>query len=622
MRQVVIGMAGHIDHGKTSIIKSLTGTQTERYSEEIERGLTIDIGFAFLNDNISLIDVPGHEKFIKNMLTGSYSIDFAILVIAANDGIMPQTIEHFDILKLLGVKYGLVVLNKIDLVDHDWTELLIEDIQDMTKKTFLEDCKIIKTSAIKNIGIKELNDEIVNSCKNIPFQYDRDFFRMAIDRAFTIKGYGTVATGTVTSGNISIGDIVEVLPNLKQYKIRGIQSQEKSIETVGIGYRAAINVGNLDVKDIKRGCQISSPGYLNKMNKIIVRCTLLEKLKKPLKQNQRVRVHIGTNESIGRVSLGGSNELQPGDSCVLLIKLESQVIATMGDKFILRTFSPLITIGGGIVITDVANLSWKQIKSYIKDIDNLKSTQIKKYIIEIQRFKPLSYQDSKIKFGLGDAQIENFIKSVDDIFSIKYKSKRWVFSTNQLANCKKELLKFLKSNQDKYDLGFSKSLILQNTNGDEKFIDFLLDSLEEKNEIYKKDEKWIIKGEKITLNDSDQLLKNNLINILDKEGFVTSSLDKLSEINNCNKEKLKKILNVLEKNDEIIRVNETLMFSNSNLNNLKKDLIHFFSSNEILSMRDFKELTHTSRKYAVPLLEYLDKIKFTFRVPDGRKLIK
>ena len=246
-----------------------------------------------------------------------------------------------------------------------------------------------------------------NSCKNIPFKYDRDFFRMAIDRAFTIKGYGTVATGTVTSGNISIGDTVEVLPNLKQYKIRGIQSQEKSVETVGIGHRAAINIGNLDVKNIKRGCQISSPGYLNKMNKIIVRCTLLKNLKKPLKQNQRVRLHIGTNESIGRVSLVDSNELQPGESCVLLIKLESQVIATMGDKFILRTFSPLITIGGGIVIADVANLSWKQIKSYIKDINSLKSSQIKKYIIEIQRFNPLSYQDSKIKFGLGDAQIEN-----------------------------------------------------------------------------------------------------------------------------------------------------------------------------------------------------------------------
>ena len=265
MRQVVIGMAGHIDHGKTSIIKSLTGKQTERYAEELERGLTIDIGFAFLNKNISLIDVPGHEKFIKNMLTGSYGIDFAILVIAADDGIMPQTLEHFDILKLLNIKRGMIVINKVDLVDDDWIELLIEDIRDMIKETFLENCKIVKTSTINSVGIQELNDAILESCRDMPSKYDRGFFRMAVDRVFTIKGYGTVATGTVTSGNISNGDVIEVMPNSERYKVRGIHSQEKPVETVGIGYRAAINIGNLNISDISRGHQLSSPGYLVKL---------------------------------------------------------------------------------------------------------------------------------------------------------------------------------------------------------------------------------------------------------------------------------------------------------------------------------------------------------------------
>ena len=622
MKQVVIGMAGHIDHGKTSIIKSLTGTKTERYSEEVERGLTIDIGFAFLNNNISLIDVPGHEKFIKNMLTGSCAIDFAILVIASDDGIMPQTIEHFDILKLLKIKQGLIVLNKIDLVDKDWIELLIEDIQEMTKGSFLENCKIVKTSTTQNIGIQALKNEILSHSENISNKYDRGFFRMAIDRAFTIKGYGSVVTGTVTSGQISIGDTIDVLPNRKQYKIRGLHSQGELVEEVAMGARAAINIGNLDINNIARGHQVSSLGYLSIFKKIIVRFTLLKKIKKPLKQNERIRIHIGTNESIGRISLVNLDQLDPGESCILLIKLESKIIATMGDKFILRTFSPLMTIGGGEVIDGIIDEKWKKIKDYIISLENLQGSDIKKHMIESQKFKPLLYQEGKIKFGLGNKQIEEFINLNNDFFYIEYKSKKWLVTVKQLDNCRLKLLKILSSNKDIYDIGFSKSLILQKTNGDDRFLDFLLKDLEDSKQIYKKNEKWIIKGEEIVLNRADELLKDNLLEILNKQGFETPNLEELSIRNNCDKERTKKILSILEKNNEVVRINETLIFSMKNLSILKEDLNKFFSLNEILLMKDFKEITGTTRKYAIPLLEYFDKIKFTFRVDEGRKLIR
>jgi len=622
MKQVVIGMAGHIDHGKTSIIKSLTGTKTERYSEEVERGLTIDIGFAFLNNNISLIDVPGHEKFIKNMLTGSCAIDFAILVIASDDGIMPQTIEHFDILKLLKIKQGLIVLNKIDLVDKDWIELLIEDIQEMTKGSFLENCKIVKTSTTQNIGIQALKNEILSHSENISNKYDRGFFRMAIDRAFTIKGYGSVVTGTVTSGQISIGDTIDVLPNRKQYKIRGLHSQGELVEEVTMGARAAINIGNLDINNIARGHQVSSLGYLSIFKKIIVRFTSLKKIKKPLKQNERIRIHIGTNESIGRISLVNLDQLDPGESCILLIKLESKIIATMGDKFILRTFSPLMTIGGGEVIDGIIDEKWKKIKDYIISLENLQGSDIKKHMIESQKFKPLLYQEGKIKFGLGNKQIEEFINLNNEIFYIEYKSKKWLVTVKQLDNCRLKLLKILSSNKDIYDIGFSKSLILQKINGDDRFLDFLLKDLEDSKRIYKKNEKWIIKGEEIVLNRADGFLKDNLLEILNKQGFETPNLEELSIRNNCNKERTKKILSILEKNNEVVRINETLIFSMKNLSILKEDLNKFFLLNEILLMKDFKEITGTTRKYAVPLLEYFDKIKFTFRVDEGRKLIR
>ena len=622
MSQIVIGMAGHIDHGKTSLIKSLTGQKTERYSEEVERGLTIDIGFAFLNDKITLIDVPGHEKFIKNMLTGSYGIDFAILVIAADDGIMPQTKEHFEILKLLGVKQGLIVLNKIDLVEQDWIDLLIEDIKGMTEKSFLENSSIIKTSTTNNIGIEELRESIIKYSQSIPGKYDRGFFRLAIDRAFTIKGHGTVVTGTVTSGEICTGSMVDVMPNNQKYKIRGMHSHEKIVDKVGIGSRAAININNLDIDDIYRGYQICSPGYLAMAKKLIVSCTLLDNLKKPLKQNQRVRIHIGTSEVIGRVSLVDIDNLEPGETDNILIKLESEVIAAMDDKFILRTFSPIITIGGGEVIDRMSELSWKEAKKFIRNINGMSKDQIKYYMIEHLGFNPLTYKNIQMKFGLGDNQINQFINSNQGLCLIEYKSQKWVVSNEQLKSCSNKLLDFLKSNSDDYDIGFSKSLISQHTSGNEKFLDFLLDKLEKTNDIYKKNEKWIVKGEVIILNESDENLKDNLLNIIENEYFTTSSLEELSEKTNCEQQKLKKILNILEKDHQIIRLNENLIFSNKNIIKLKENLNKFFVSNELLSMQDFKEISDTTRKYSVPLLEYFDKINFTFRVNNGRKLIK
>ena len=620
MRNTIVGLAGHIDHGKTSIIKSLTGTQTERYSEELERGLTIDIGFAFLSDNIAVIDVPGHEKFIKNMLTGSFGVDFAVLVIAADDGIMPQTKEHFDILKLLNIQNGLIVLNKIDLVDEEWIDLLIEDINELTKGSFLEESKIIKTSTVNNNGIKELNDEIKLACQNLPLQSDRGFFRMPVDRAFTIKGYGTVATGTVVSGNISIGDAIDLWPNNKQYKIRGIHTQNKPVDTISAGSRAAINIGNLDIKSIDRGCQISSPGFLESYKKLIVRCKLLDNIKKTLKQNQRVRFHIGTRELFGRVSLADIKELMPGEESVLLIKLESKVVATMGDKFIIRTFSPLTTIGGGMVIDGVVDEKWKIIKTKISHLDSLDEDNIRKYILETQNFKPLTYKQSKIRFGLGDPQIKKIIESDKDIKIIKYKSKEWLVLEQQLNLCKEELFKIIKTSESKYDLGFSKTLILQKTDGDDSFIDYLLDNLKEQDLIYKRDEKWIIKGAEITLDNDDTLLADRLLVKLDEEGLNTSSLEELSIFINCNEVRTRKILSIMEKNNQILRINDTLFFSAKKIKKLKERLCEFFSLNEVLSMKDFKEIAKTTRKYAVPLLEYFDKVKFTFRVEDGRKL--
>ena len=308
-----------------------------------------------------------------------------------------------------------------------------------------------------------MKDTIINHASSVVSKEDKGFFRMAIDRAFIIKGYGTVVTGTVTSGKIRVGELIEVMPNQKEYKVRGLQSHENEVDEVSMGSRAAINISNINIESIYRGHQISSPGYLKPIKNFIALVSLLPTTKRPLKQNQRIRVHIGTNECIARISLVDLKEMPQGENDIVLIKPESNIISTMGDKFILRTFSPLVTIGGGTFIDEVSGKSWKEIKSYIKTIKDFSSEEIKKYIIKSKGFNPIEYNQVKIKFGLGDVQLNQFINSIKHMFLIEYKFQKWIVVKDQINYCKNQLLQILKSNKDVYDIGFSKSIIIQRT---------------------------------------------------------------------------------------------------------------------------------------------------------------
>nr|MBC8479827.1 selenocysteine-specific translation elongation factor [FCB group bacterium] len=284
MRQIVIGLAGHIDHGKTAVVHALTGTNTDKLDEEIRRGMTIDIGFAFLNDEITMIDVPGHEKFVKNMMTGVSSVDAALLVIAADDGVMPQTREHFDILKLLEVKHGIIALNKTDLVDKEWIDLVTADIEEMVAGSFLENAPIVPVSAELNTGFDELKEKLLEICSSIPEKKDRGIFRLWVDRVFTIRGFGTVVTGTVASGSANTGDSVEILPTAKKVKIRGLQTHSKPVEQVRLGDRAAINLQGVEKEEIARGFQISTPGFFQSTDQLAAEISILPDAKKPVIQ--------------------------------------------------------------------------------------------------------------------------------------------------------------------------------------------------------------------------------------------------------------------------------------------------------------------------------------------------
>lgn len=347
---VIIGTAGHIDHGKTALVRALTGIETDTLPEEQARGVTIDIGFAYWRDNVTIIDVPGHERFVKNMVTGVCTVDIAVFVIAADDGPMPQTREHLGILNLLGVKRGLIALTKTDLVEPDWAELVTEEIRDLVSGTFLAEAPIVPVSSETGDGIDGLRDLLEAEIGRVEARPDRGVFRLPIDRAFSVRGFGTVVTGTVISGEVGVRDEAVVMPANRPVRVRGIQTHGNDVERATVGARAAVNVTGVEVEEVERGDLLCEPGYFDTTYMIDVRLQALADAPAPIKNRSRVHLHLGPRDVLARVVLLESDELTPGGSELAQLRLEAPGIAARGDRFVIRRYSPVVTLGGGIVL--------------------------------------------------------------------------------------------------------------------------------------------------------------------------------------------------------------------------------------------------------------------------------
>ncbi len=355
-RRIILGTAGHIDHGKTSLVRSLTGVDTDRLPQERARGITIDVGFASLtldDLHVGIIDVPGHERFIKNMLAGAVGVDLAMLVIAADDSIMPQTREHLDILRLLRVKTGLVAITKCDLAEPDWIDLVEEDVRELTRGTFLDGAPIVRTSANDGTGTDELRRAIADAADRVSSTTRREPFRLPVDRAFVKEGLGTVVTGTVWSGTLGSGDAVDWLPGATPVRARGLQSFGREATSIERGQRAAINLIGVHHSEIKRGHELAATGTLRPSHRLTVRLRALEGLQRPIKHRSRVRLHVGTAEIIASVYLLGQDEIAPGESAVAQLHAASPLVARARQPFVVRSESPLETIGGGSVLEPV-----------------------------------------------------------------------------------------------------------------------------------------------------------------------------------------------------------------------------------------------------------------------------
>ena len=354
MKQIILGTAGHIDHGKTSLVKAMTGIDTDRLKEEKERGITIELGFAYMDlpngQRLGIIDVPGHERFIKNMVAGASTIDLVALIIAADEGVMPQTREHLDICTLLGIKKGLVALTKIDLVEEDWLDLVQEDIKEFLKGTFLEGAPILPVSSVTGQGISELTAVLERLSGEVEERSSAGIFRLPVDRVFTMRGFGTVITGTTMSGSLSVGEQVYIYPQEIQAKVRGIQVHNQDTEQVRAGLRTAINLQGIEKATVNRGDVVASPLSLYPTRLLDIQVRLLKSIPRPLKNRSQIRFHSGTNEILGRVILLESEEIKPGESQFCQIRFGEPVALLPGDLAVIRSYSPVQTIGGAEVL--------------------------------------------------------------------------------------------------------------------------------------------------------------------------------------------------------------------------------------------------------------------------------
>ncbi|MBW1837906.1 MAG: selenocysteine-specific translation elongation factor [Deltaproteobacteria bacterium] len=633
MKQIILGTAGHIDHGKTSLVKAVTGIDTDRLKEEKLRGITIELGFASMDlpsgQHIGIVDVPGHEKFIKNMVAGVTGIDLVTMVIAADEGVMPQTREHMEICTLLGVKYGLVVLTKTDLVDEEWLELVVEDIRDFVRGTFLEDNPIAPVSVVTGEGIPEFIDALDKLSALIPERLPSSLFRLPVDRVFTMKGFGTVITGTLISGRIRVGDPVMIYPSHVTSKVRGIQVHNQSVNEAEAGMRTAINFQGLEKASVSRGEVVSSPGALIPTYMLDVSTHFLASNKKPIKNRARIRLHAGTNEVLGNLILLDREELFPGETAVAQIRFDSPVALVKDDRFVLRSYSPLRTIGGGHILNPIPQ-KHKRFKSEVVDgvkgiIDHTPAEIILFHLNE-SGYTGLSYPELKIMTNIPEKQIQNMMQvllSQRSVILTDRETQIYIHQ-NSFEKLKQETAQNLnhyhkanplKTGMPKEELKSKFSSFLS-----PKLFNLVLGQMIKDKEIVQDEVTVRLAIHAVALGIDQKQIKEEIVNAYKENGLTPPYFKELSKSLGIDSQSAKDVLMHLVDEGLIIKVKEDLYFIADAVKDLQDRLVDFLGSHGEMTTPQFKDMAGVSRKYLIPLIEYFDSQNVTIRIGDIRKL--
>lgn len=639
MKRIIVGTAGHIDHGKTSLVKALTGVDADRLKEEKERGITIDIGFADLtvgDTHFGFVDVPGHERFVKNMLAGAHGIDLVMLVVAADESVMPQTREHFDICRLLEVKSGLVVITKADLVDEEFLQLVESEAAEFVAGSFLEGAPVLRVSSRSGAGVDELKKTLAMLASKVQERDDAAVARLPIDRVFTIKGFGTVVTGTLIAGRIRAGDELEVLPSAgRRSRARGLQVHGKSTTEAFAGERTAVNLQGIDLDEVERGQTLAPAGRLRASSMLDVRLQLLKSAPRSLRTRSRVRLHIGTAEVLARVVLLGQSELAAGAECFAQLRLESQTLALPGDHFIIRSYSPAVTIGGGTVVDALPQKhrlrEAAQAASQLEKLAAADDAERIALLVEMAGEHGMSHAEIAARSGSPDEAIKRAADAMT-------KSRRAIAaSSNPLLLVERSAFEELAKRVRALLKEFHQKSPLESGMGREEIREKIfahlppeifravVTQLVERNEVAAEKDLLRLASHRIALSAEEQAAKDHLAALFATAGLQPMSLEeaiaKAGPQFGIDAARAQRFAQMLINSGELVRVAE-LIFHRSALDGLRQTLQKFKAEHGAkLDVGAFKDLTGISRKYAIPLLEYLDRQRVTRRAGDAREIL-
>ena len=625
MKNIIVGTAGHIDHGKTTLIKALTGRNTDRWEEEQRRGITIDLGFTYFDlkngDRVGIIDVPGHEKFINNMVAGVVGMDLVLLVVAADEGIMPQTREHMDILGLLGIKKSILVINKCDLVDEEWLELVEEEIQEELEGTFLEGAPVVKVSAATGQGLDELTDTIQQLMSDEVVAKDTQTIpRLPIDRAFTLSGFGTIITGTLISGTITREDVLEMYPIGKECKIRNIQVHGQNQDKCYAGQRVAINLSNVKKKEIRRGCVLAPKNSMKNTDLLDVKLKVLEDSMRILTNHERLHLYTGTSEILCRAVLLDKEQIGPGEEGLVQLRLEEEIAVKRGDRFVVRFYSPMETIGGGIVLEPnpvrkkrfdaqaIEELKKKESGS----LGDVMELQIKEHgdtmITLAELAKVMAHSVDELKEYLEE------LKESGTIFVFPMKKDTYLWHRDSEFAVRQKIEEALQKyhSEHPYRYGMKKAEI-HNTflkKIKPNIFDAYIERMTGENVYGRREEYLSLPGYEVP-KDAMYLQTEKLIeDTFEKAGY---DFVRFSEIDfgKIPRQTAEDVVLMMIDEGKVIRINEEMFTMKHLMDEAKEKIQNHLKEENLITIAQVRDMFSTSRKSAKPILEYMDSIKVT-----------
>lgn len=634
MQHIIIGTAGHIDHGKTTLIKALTGRETDTLNEEKKRGISINLGFTYFDfksgKRAGIIDVPGHEKFIKNMLAGIGGIDIVLLVIAADEGIMPQTREHLNILELLDIKKGIVVLTKKDMVDDEWLSMIKEDIKEAVSSTFLKDAPIVPVSSVTKEGIDDLVDLVDKMTQEVEDKDLHTEFRLPVDRVFSVSGFGTVVTGTLISGTVKEGDECTIYPEGIESRIRGIQVHETSVNEAYAGQRVAINLANIKKTEVKRGDCVGKVGIMENTMMLNCRLNYLKDAKGPLKPRDRVRVYHGTTEILGRVVILDKETVEPGETALIQIRLEEKMAARRGDKYVIRSYSPMVTIGGGTILDPNPK------KSKFGDIKLIEELKLKEQgtpeeiVDQVLKATSNNYPklDDLIKtVGKGIVGLEDILETLSEKGKIKIFNQtdgNVYIHITYIDKLKNEALEILDEYHKNNPLkaGISKEEFKTRLVGKavkQRLYDDIIKVLSE--DTIKVGTKFVSRKDfEIKFDRRQEQIKNEILNKMKEAAYQPPKPLDLIKSYGREEKAAKMVFDALFEAEVFVKVSSDIFILKEYLDDAREKVVNFLKENGEITPSEFRDMVSTSRKYAVPILEYFDSEKITKRIEDKRVL--